>query len=240
MVVQDSAQFADQDRQAAKEALQIGDGPTIVAVLPDTGADWAKLKPGDRIVSVNGQKIDANIRRNSYARMAQLEQFLTKPPSLGKWTVDVQRADGSAFSSYLIGELGCASVFQVLPGNRINARADGRYVQIYSGMLDFVRNDDELAAVAAHELAHNILKHQARKTPSKQAEYEADRLSVALVMRAGYSVDAVVPFWTRFEARTNAGIFADGTHPSPKKRIAALVAAVEALKDAPRLVAPAK
>jgi beta-barrel assembly-enhancing protease len=240
MVVQDGAQFPAQDRLAAKEGLQIGDGPTIVAVLPDTGAAWAKLKPGDRIVSINGEKIDANIRRNPYARMAQLEQFLAKPPGLGNWTIEVLRADGSAFGSYLVAQAGCPSVFQVLPRKQVNARADGRYVQIYSGMLDFVRNDDELAAVVAHELAHNILKHQARKTPSKQAEYEADRLSVALVMRAGYRIDAIVPFWTRFEARTNAGIFADGTHPSAKKRIAALVAAVEALKDAPRLVASPK
>ena len=137
---------------------------------------------------------------------------------------------GAERSVTLVGDTGCASRVQIIAGGSINAQADGNYVQINSAMLDFAANDDELAVIVGHELAHNILRHIALKTPSKTAEYQADRLGVWLMARAGYDVNAVVPFWTRFEKRTNAGIFADGSHPSTKRRLAAVAAAVAQLK----------
>jgi beta-barrel assembly-enhancing protease len=146
---------------------------------------------------------------------------------LGGEVLNVQIRRGAVLQSLSFKpDAGCAAVVQIIPGRRINAQADGRYVQINAAMIDFVANDNELAAVIAHELAHNILKHRAKKTPSKQAEYEADRLSIALVARAGFDVGTVVPFWTRFEKRTSPGLFSDGTHPGTKKRLAALNAAV--------------
>ena len=98
-------------------------------------------------------------------------------------------------------------------------------------MMALAPTDDALAAVLAHELAHNILRHNALKTPSKQAEYEADALSVRLVARAGYDLGAVLPFWEALRKRTDYGIFSDGTHPGWRKRIAALAAAVAAAKE---------
>jgi predicted Zn-dependent protease len=41
----------------------------------------------------------------------------------------------------------------------INAYADGQKVVVFSGMLKFVRSDDELAAILGHELAHNSQGH---------------------------------------------------------------------------------
>lgn len=45
----------------------------------------------------------------------------------------------------------------------INAFADGEKVYIPVGMIRFVENDDELALVVGHELAHNILTHTNKK-----------------------------------------------------------------------------
>lgn len=229
LVIQDITQYAPADHDAARRVLGIGSGPTVVAIVPESAGDRAKLKPGDRIVSVNGEPIDTDVSRTPYARMAQFEAMIEKGLRLGGATINVRRGTGD-FGIYLNAEAGCPSWFQVVSRRPINAQADGRYVQIFSGMMDFARNDDELATIAAHELAHNVLGHIALKTPSKQAEYEADRLGVWLMARAGFDVDAVVPFWTRFEKRTNPGIFADGTHPSPKKRLAAVARAVGELK----------
>jgi beta-barrel assembly-enhancing protease len=229
MLVQDITQFSDADRDAARRVLGIGNGPTIIAVIPDSAAAWAGLKAGDEVLAVNAQAVNASVHSAPYARMAQFERFIDKGLTLGGATLTVRRAGGNA-GAYLTPQGGCASWFQVVSRRSINARADGRYVQIDGAMVDFVTNDDELATIMGHELAHNVLRHIALKTPSKQAEYEADRLGVWLMARAGYDVDAVVPFWTRFEKRTNAGIFADGTHPSPKKRLAAVAAAVAELK----------
>ncbi|MBG56809.1 MAG: hypothetical protein CMK46_00790 [Porticoccus sp.] len=45
----------------------------------------------------------------------------------------------------------------------INAFADGEKVYIPVGMIRFVENDDELALIVGHELAHNILMHTNKK-----------------------------------------------------------------------------
>lgn len=43
----------------------------------------------------------------------------------------------------------------------INAHADGENVVVYPALIDFARNDNQLAFVIAHEFAHNILGHVA-------------------------------------------------------------------------------
>ncbi|MBI1274777.1 M48 family metalloprotease [bacterium] len=41
----------------------------------------------------------------------------------------------------------------------INAFADGERIHVNTAIMDFVRNDDELAAVIGHEYAHNLMGH---------------------------------------------------------------------------------
>ncbi len=52
----------------------------------------------------------------------------------------------------------------VLDRNDINAFAlPNGNIFVFKGLLDFVKNDDELAAVLGHEMAHVILRHGAEK-----------------------------------------------------------------------------
>lgn len=53
----------------------------------------------------------------------------------------------------------CFYFFKVESGEELNAYADGKQVVVYSGMLHFMQNDEELATVLAHELAHNLMGH---------------------------------------------------------------------------------
>ncbi len=210
-------------RSAASAQFGLGSLVAISAIVPESAAALAGLKVGDGIVAINGTAAPTVAVDAGYAPVAAVETMfdaaLAQPPVI----LRVER-DGTVRDISLTGAAGCPSRVQIIAGNSINAGADGNYVQINARMLDFVQSDDELATIIGHELAHNILRHKAARTPSKQAEYEADALGIWLVARAGYNVNAVLPFWTRFEARTNAGIFADGTHPSKKKRLAAITA----------------
>lgn len=54
---------------------------------------------------------------------------------------------------------GCYYYFEMNRSDEINSRADGKNIIIYTGMMRFVENDDELAAVMGHELAHNLMGH---------------------------------------------------------------------------------
>jgi len=150
-------------------------------------------------------------------------------------------------------EQGCATRFQVVPGTGLNARADGRYVQVTSAIAAYVRDDDELAAVLAHEFAHNILGHRSRLDSAgvqrgflgnfgrnaqriRETEVEADRLSVYLLERAGYDPAAAVRFWTRFGPR-GLNFLGSPTHPNWQRRIASFeteIALIHAARAAGR------
>ena len=224
------SQYRAVQRLAASAQFGLTNHVGIAAVAPASAAARAGLKAGDTLLVIDGQPTPDVAPDRGYAPVAQTEAMLDAALAKSTMIVEIQRPTGTKERIELTGDPGCASRVQIVGGSAINAQADGRYVQINAKMLEFVASDDELATIIGHELAHNILRHRALKTSSKQSEYEADRLGVWLMARAGYDVDAVIPFWTRFEKRTNAGIFADGTHPSSKKRLAAVVAAVAAFK----------
>ena len=130
----------------------------------------------------------------------------------------------------------CASHFWVDASNKIEAGADGDQVRVTSALIDFVASDDELAAVAAHELAHNLLGHppgsaETRKSKSITAtELEADRLSMWLLTNAGYDPQAAVRFWQRCGPKSCVGLF---RYPGWKKRVAGIKAEIELIAKTP-------
>jgi beta-barrel assembly-enhancing protease len=227
--VQALSQYPKAQRAAAKAQLSLGRHVAIAAVVPDSPAARAGLAVGDAILAIDDVETPVVLDGDGYTPVGKVEEMLDAAIVRSTVKLRIARA-GVAQDVVIVGQPGCASRVQIIAGNSINAGADGYYVQINARMIEFVQSDDELAVVIGHELAHNILRHKALKTKSKQAEYEADALGARLVAQAGYDLKAVLPFWTRFEDRTNAGIFADGTHPPKKKRLAAIKAAVADLE----------
>ncbi len=222
--VQTVMQFAERDRARVARQLGLAAHPAVGVVARGSTTEGAGVRAGDPIVALDGVPTPpASGRRYAQAAATekQVDQAFASPPvklTLADRTVEVA------------GDRGCASRAQIVGGGFQKTGADGHYIQISQVMFDFAANDDELAAVTAHELAHNILRHAAKRTKSREAEYEADWLSVWLLARAGYNLDAIVPFWTRLGRRTDYGIFSDGTHPGWRKRVARLAEAVALAK----------
>lgn len=54
---------------------------------------------------------------------------------------------------------GCPVSADLVDNDKVNAFTDGVKIGITTGMMRFVRNDDELAFVLSHELAHAALNH---------------------------------------------------------------------------------
>ena len=129
----------------------------------------------------------------------------------------------------VLAKPGCASRVVVEPGGKLNAYADGTYVKLTSSVAEYAADEGELAAIIAHEMAHNLLSHQAKLDASGRSraniletEIEADKLSVRLLAGAGFDPLVAARFWTRFGKKTGAGIFATGTHLRTKARVALL------------------
>lgn len=222
LIVQDAEQYSADTRDDARIALGLGEGPTVVGVVAGTPTGGAQI--GDSIVSVNGIAVPMQPPTHPYARVAQVEAAV-EGAKKNKVVIVVRRGSATLNLVHPVAA-GCSSRFQIIRGGLGATQADGRYVTISDRMMKLAPTDEMLAALIAHELAHNILRHNQLKTPSKRAEYEADRLSVWLVAKAGYDLNSVLPFWAALRKRADYGIFADGTHPSWPKRIAALEVAL--------------
>jgi predicted Zn-dependent protease len=129
----------------------------------------------------------------------------------------------------------CASTFWVDRRAKKDAGADGDQVRVTSGLIDFLTEDDELAAVIAHELAHNQLGHPAqldglkkgRAKLVRETEIEADRLAVWLLANAGYDPQAAIRMWTRLGKRQSKT-------PRLHERVAILEAEIALLGAAPQ------
>lgn len=129
----------------------------------------------------------------------------------------------------------------LLPDESFNAWVNGgTYVVVHKGLLDFVENDDEIAAIIGHEMGHVAAGHISEAMASRLAvtlagsesagksgysqaftninEQEADRIGAVYAALAGYDPDAVPKLWARIAAKSpdNWTFFHD--HPASGER----------------------
>ncbi|MEZ5690806.1 MAG: M48 family metallopeptidase [Rickettsiales bacterium] len=71
----------------------------------------------------------------------------------------IEKAGAKICKELNLQQNGCYYYFRMSRGEEINSHADGKNIVIYSGMMRFVENDDELAVVMAHEFVHNLMGH---------------------------------------------------------------------------------
>lgn len=227
------------------------DAPFIAALDPAGPAARAGLRSGAPIVAINGAPVIA-ASADPHARLAAAHALLAALPPAAPFTVTTS-ADVPPVTVTPVP--GCASELRVEAADDIHGKADGVLLLISAGMVRFADADDELATLIAHELSHNILRHRARLDDAaikrglaqffgrnarltKITEEEADRLSVWLLVGAGYDPQAAVRFWTNYGKRKGGGIFQSPTHPTWRRRVK-LVAAEAALIAKLRAADPA-
>src|SRR4051812_15722797 len=247
--VHDLSQYGAEFRPAAIRAFGLDAGPAVLALVPDGPAARAGLRLDDVLLSLDGRPLPHGDpeRTRSFDRMAQILNQLEAAFADGAADLEIIRA-GTRLALHIGTEPGCASRFQLIPSGRMNAEADGRYVQVTTALAGYVADDAELAAVLAHEFAHNILGHRVRLDAAhvsrglfgnfgrnaqriRETEIEADRFSVYLLDRAGYDPEAAVRFWTRFGQR-GLNFLGSPTHPNWRSRIASFETEIAAIRRA--------
>ena len=247
--VHDLSQYGADFRPAAIRAFGLDAGPGVLALVPGGPAERAGMRLDDVLLSLDGRPVphgDPGHNR-SFDRMAQILDLIDEAFADGSAEIEVRRA-GAPLTLHVATQPGCASRFQLIPSGRMNAEADGRYVQVTTALAAFATDDAELAAVLAHEFAHNILGHRVRLDAAhvsrgffanfgrnaariRETEIEADRLSIYLLDRAGYDPAAAVRFWNRFGQR-GLNFLGSPTHPNWRARIALFETEIEAIRRA--------
>ena len=245
----DRSQYDADLRPAANRLFSFDAGPGVLALVPGGPADRAGLRADDVVLAVDGRALPrlAALPEGAFEQMEQMLVVVDQGFADGEAVLNLQRG-GQERTITVRAEQGCASRFQLIGGSRRNARADGRYVQVTTAIADYVADDGELAAVLAHEFAHNVLHHRARLDAAnvsrgflgnfgrnarliRETEAEADRLSVYLLDRAGFDPEAAVRFYTRFRS-SGLNFLGSATHPNWRRRIASLQTEIAAIRRA--------
>lgn len=248
-VAHDLSQYGPDFRAAANQEFSLERGPGILALADDGPAMRAGVRRDDILLSVDGLPLPRGEPTGpaSFAGMTRILDQIERAFADGSAALMLGRGD-LELSVVVAGDQGCASRFQLIPSRRLNALADGRYVQVTSAIADYVADEQELAAVLAHELAHNVLRHKARLDAAgvergflgnfgrnarliRETEEEADRLSIYLLDRAGYDIEAPVRFWQRF-GRRGLNVFGSPTHGGWQGRVASFQDEIAAVRRA--------
>lgn len=254
-VLQGIEQFAPADRAAAAQNYRLGAHKGVLAVVPGSPADRAGLSAGDQLISVNGQALEDGLAPVSPTRayVEQAQATIVAAMRRGAVTLGVSGAGGRA-DIVFEAETGCPSAVELVPGQEVNAWADGSRVVVSSAILARCRTDDDLAIVIAHEMAHNLLHHPARLAAAhgstigrlgltgsgsaemRETEEEADDLAVRLAKAAAYDLRGAEAFMSDL-LRGEGAARAASTHPATARRLTLLRAAIgsiDIISDAPR------
>jgi hypothetical protein len=217
--------------EAAHVAFGMDERLQVTSVLAGSGAAKAGLQTGDVLLAAAGKPLPTGQHALSQAgsvfgkivaAQAALPMTIERHNSERQLSIPVTRA--------------CAFAIELGNADNVNAYADGSRVLVTRGMINFTRNDEELAYVLAKTMAHNMLGHAAAQrnvstigsiidnlksvTPDTsmligsggikamppEMDAAADRLALYLAARAGYDVDDADNFWKRLNETVPATV----------------------------------
>jgi hypothetical protein len=149
----DHALSHEAEWRTAARAAGIGDSLTVVGVAPDSPADVAGLRVGDRILSIDGSFLPDGKKAMKAAAKAMKKARERE----GDLQIEVLR-DAQVIALDLSGIRACSFGHLVTTDPGINAFANGQDVLVTLQMMRTV-DDAELQVVIGHEVAHNAMGH---------------------------------------------------------------------------------
>ncbi len=136
-------------------------GVYIGFVLDNTPASRAGLQSGDILTALGSESIEDN---QAALKVMRNPKGLAGMKAGEEIHLTIER-DGQPQAVSLVLEERLADVtFSLTNHEVVNAWATDSHIVITAGMLNFVKNDEELAAVLGHEMGHIIRGHLKRKT----------------------------------------------------------------------------
>lgn len=125
------------------------DGMVVLGVVPGGPAERAGIQAGDYLEQIGPQAIST----------AQDLEALAALELKGSIPVRVRRGDMRVEAPLELESLPWNVAFEIAQDDAVNAFSAPGRIAITTGMLRFLRSDEELAAVVSHELAHIARGH---------------------------------------------------------------------------------
>ena len=244
-------QYEPAYRAGARAAFGFAAPVAVEWVVPGSAAARAGVRANDAVVAVAGHRLAENESPvTSSAHRDGAEALVEAQPASAPLTVTLVRG-GREQVVTIPPSPGCRSRFELVLGPGLTADADGQVIHI--GVRFFALFvDDQVAAVVAHELAHDILRHRARLDAAhvdrgllseigrnqrliRRTEDEADRLSIHLLRNAGYDPQVAIRFWRDEAPKIDGGVFRSRTHAAGRSRAQAMAAELATVPAGARL-----
>ncbi len=216
-----ASQYGSELRRIAERTYGLqGDLPGILSAPVASPAERAGLRQGDVIVAVNGRPLStgtaATARGQTYDGLQANIDRLDRAARSDSMVLTVRR-DGMERSVTVPPQRACAYDTQVEVRDDLRALSDGRTIFVSARLVDIAQDDDQLAFLLAHELAHAVLEHATvpdvqggrgeanaqlslRRGLSSSSESDADILGLYLLARAGFDPGRAVHFLSTYEA----------------------------------------
>lgn len=248
-------QYQPADRPMAA-AAGLDRGPVVLAAAAGGPAEAAGVRPGDVLLSVGGVLLPpddgaalpfdaARARKRTDALLALVEGGGESGVGLGLLR------EGRPVAAIVRPAQVCRSIVHLARSDQRNAYADGTHVFITTRLVAEARDQDEVAFLIAHEMAHNALGHaEAMKAAGvrrglgrtlgrsgaavRAAERAADRLGAELMLDAGYDPVAGAEILRRLRG-PELGLAFLAAHDNISARIAAIRTVAGARSGAPAL-----
>lgn len=247
------AQYLGEARAQATAHFGFTSPVGVAGTVPDGAGARAGIVADDAIVSAAGKLVDAlsPLKQDTPATapIAAFDRWIAAQPPSAALRLTIRR-DGRAIDATLNPRPACRARFEQRDSDAVEASADGVLVQISSRLLGDL-DDEGVAVLLAHELAHNVLEHRRRLNEAgvsrgllsgfgrnaglfKQTEVEADILSVHILTKAGYDPALAGRFWQTFGPK-RAGGLRSATHPGWRDRAATMTAEAPRVAQAGRV-----
>lgn len=214
LLLYDVRNFAASDD--VRRALGISGEIAIGAVARGSPAAVAGLEPGEELIALDGEDLARlpTVREGDTTRVDRLHDWIDAALARnGKLTLRLRDR-----AVTIDGALSCRARFELVTQDDL-ARSDGTRVQVSQLSLEETPDDEVLAALIAHELAHQVLDHAQRlnsrgrsRAARRAAEREADRLMPWLMINAGYDPAAALRWIDGWVRRRDRGWLGDATH----------------------------
>lgn len=223
----------------------------VQSILPSGPADAAGIPASTVIVGFNqwtaedAKEASGQIRLQAHAHLASLP---SNQPLTLHW-VSNHNQDSQIEQTQVEPIPACKVLIEVVVSEKRFARSNGPIIQISSKFVGLV-DDDQLAVIIAHELAHTALEHRIHLEAAnvgsglfaefgksgrlkREAEIEADRVSLHLLRNAGYDPAIGPGFWrSKIGKKSSGGLFRKRYYPSAKKRAKLMDQEIETMYQA--------
>jgi Zn-dependent protease with chaperone function len=230
--VDHAAAYPAAERALLARVLRLGALPQVSAVASGSPAARAGIRPGDEIVAIQGLPVSAMLAKAADPALVaddMMDRLAAMPP--GRTVRLVLRRGRTSLSKQVVPVPVCAARIVLQPSPELAAYNDGKAIAVTSGLIDLTANDDELALVVGHELAHIVDPGEVGTVTGDDpaSEQAADLLGAALAHCAGYDVARAAGLWPRYRERVPPARLHNPSHPAPEQRERAIRAAAPGL-----------